>query len=135
MRTTYLTPSDPTLEAFFHLCLSTMSKKKQQKNGFFYYMLDLQQELRQQGKSIPMRDMPIFAGPSWSKLSDAQKQMYNVRAKAEKAKGSGASGGIPAASSHPPPSNPTAPGRRDCSGTLISVRNMYIPSHSPKGNS
>lgn len=96
-----------------------MSKKKQQKNGFFYYMLDMQQELRQQGRSISMREMPIFAGPSWSKLSDAQKQMYNLRAKQEKAKISGASanGGATALGA----SNPVVPGRRDCSGTLISV--------------
>ena len=101
-----------------------MSKKKQQRNGFFYYMLDMKQELKQQGRNIPMKDMPIFAGPSWSKLSDAQKQMYNLRAKSEKARESGASGGTAAMSNHPTPTNPSAPGRRDCSGTLIAVRIM-----------
>ena len=29
-------------------------------------MLDMQQELRQQGRNVPMRDMPVVAGPKWS---------------------------------------------------------------------
>lgn len=43
-----------------------MSKKKQPKNGFFYYMKDMQDELRLQGKDIPMREMSVLAGPRWS---------------------------------------------------------------------
>ena len=87
-----------------------MSKRKQQKNGFFYYMLDMQQDFKQQGRIVPMRDMPIFAGPSWSKLSDAQKHKYNIRAKSSK-------------------NSPQAPaigetGKRDCSGRLISVSHI-----------
>ena len=35
-------------------------------NGFYFFMLDMQQELRQQGRSVPMRDMPVVAGPKWS---------------------------------------------------------------------
>ncbi len=101
-----------------------MSKKKQQKNGFFYFMLDMQQEFKQSGRNVTMRDMPLFAGPSWSKLTDAQKQMYNLRAKEEKAGGSGATGGAAAVPRHSPSKDSTAPGRRDCSGKLIAVRNI-----------
>lgn len=97
-----------------------MSKKKQQKNGFFYYMLDMQQDFKQQGRVVAMRDMPIFAGPSWSKLSDAQKQRYNVRAKS--AKGSS----VEAVSGPSPPRSVANPGtenygRRDCAGILLAV--------------
>ena len=46
--------------------ISIMSKKKQPRNGFYFFMLDMQQELRQQGRSVPMRDMPVVAGPKWS---------------------------------------------------------------------
>lgn len=98
-----------------------MSKKKQQRNGFFYYMLDMQQELREGGREVPMRDMPIFAGPSWSKLSDAQKQMYNHRAKVEKARASGA--GADAVKVAPTPISTVACGRRDTAGNLLSVSN------------
>lgn len=90
-----------------------MSKKKQQKNGFFYYMLDLQQDFKQQGRSVPMRDMSIFAGPSWSKLSDAQKLRYNMRAKGNP-NGSGATAGAAVSSNG-------KHGRRDCAGNLVTV--------------
>ena len=97
-----------------------MSKKKQQRNGFFYYMLDMQQDFKANGRIVPMRDMPIFAGPSWSKLSDAQKHRYNTRAKSNKDSGGGGGGqeGLPAAASMV---DTAAAGRRDCSGSLISV--------------
>ena len=42
-----------------------MSKKKQ-RNAFFYFMLDMQQELKQQGRNVPMAQMSILAGPRWS---------------------------------------------------------------------
>lgn len=89
------------------------SKKKQQKNGFFYFMLDMQQDFKEQGRNISMRDIPTFAGPSWSKLSDAQKQRYNLRAKGTLSLMGGA--GLPSS----PPSN--AVGRRDQCGVFISV--------------
>ena len=63
-----------------------MSKKKSPKNGFFFFMLDMQQAFKEEGRDVPMKDMPIFAGPSWAKLSDAQKQRYTQRAKEEKSK-------------------------------------------------
>lgn len=87
-----------------------ISKKKQQKNGFFYFMLDMQQDLKEQGRNVPMKDMPVFAGPSWSKLPDAQKQRYNMRAKAEKGKGATASAAAVATA-----------GRRNCLGDVVSV--------------
>ena len=109
-----------------------MSKKKQQKNGFFYYMLDMQQELKQQGRNVPMRDMPVFAGPTWSKLSDAQKQMYNQRAKTEKSRASGAGGGDVVVPKHPS----KVAGRRDCAGQLLSVRTLAkeLPFISHEGS-
>lgn len=93
-----------------------MSKKKQQKNGFFCYMVDMQQDFKQQGRNVTMRDMPLFAGPSWSKLSDAQKHRYTARAKGGKS--SGAAAGTSPPLEHVDPKNF---GRRDCSGTLITV--------------
>ena len=97
-----------------------MSKKKQQRNGFYYYMLDMQQDLRERGRFVPMRDMPLLAGPSWSKLSDGQKQAYNQRAKHEK-RGlvQGGSSLPPAVASMPLPAN--REGRMDCTGVLLSV--------------
>ena len=105
---------------------SEMSKKKQQKNGFFYYMLDMQQDFKQSGRDVPMRDMPIFAGPSWSKLSDAQKMRYNQRAKSEKAKASGGASAVGATCTdttravYSPPAAAEY-GKRDCVGNLLTV--------------
>ena len=96
-----------------HILISTMSKKKQ-RNGFFYFMLDMQQELKYQGRNVAMKDMPLFAGPSWSKLSDAQKQRYNMRAKQEKSNGVQTTSSVAS-------SEKQTPGRRDCLGNLISV--------------
>ena len=62
-----------------------MSKKKQQRNGFFYFMLDIQQELRERGRNVPMHSMSAIAGPRWATMTDAQRQAYNQRAKTEKA--------------------------------------------------
>ena len=103
-----------------------MSKKKQPKNGFFYFMLDMQQAFKEQGRDVPMRDMPIFAGPSWSKLTDAQKQRYSQRAKEDKAKerANSTTGGVVA------PTNIVRSqlniaegytGKRNCTGNLVTV--------------
>ena len=104
-------------------CLAKMSKKKPPRNGFFYFMLDMQQGLREQGRDVSMRDMPIFAGPSWSKLSDAQKQCYSQRAKEDRTRVVPHCA-IPASdvgsqSSASP--DATKSGRRDCTGKLLSV--------------
>lgn len=96
-----------------------MSKKKQQRNGFFYYMLDMQQDFKRNGRTVSMRDMPIFAGPSWSKLSDSQKHRYNVRAKGSKDTDGSSTlneGGPGAAEKVD-----VNAGRRDCTGNLLSV--------------
>lgn len=93
-----------------------MSKsKKQQRNGFYYYMLDMQQELREQGRNVRMSEMPVLAGPRWSKLSDGQKQAYSQRAKHEKRAG-GVSGITLQMATAP------RPGRMDCTGVLLSER-------------
>ena len=97
-----------------------MSKnKKQQRNGFFYYMLDMQQELRDQGRNVRMSEMPVLAGPRWSRLPDAQKQAYNQRAKYEKRAG-GVSGITVQMVSAP------RPGRMDCTGVLLSVSVFFL---------
>lgn len=103
-----------------------MSKKKQPKNGFFYFMLDMQQAFKEQGRDVPMRDMSIFAGPSWSKLSDAQKMRYNQRAKEEKdfAKGVPPGAVVPTAGGGSHLSIST--GKKDCTGNLISVSAVRI---------
>ena len=44
-----------------------MPAKKQGKNAFFFYMLEVQAEMqRKSGRKIPMKDMPAVAGPKWS---------------------------------------------------------------------
>jgi hypothetical protein len=96
-----------------------MSKKKQQRNGFYYYMLDMQQDFKRNGRVVPMRDMPIFAGPSWSKLSDSQKHRYNAKAKSSK--GTDVSGGGSATPYEGAAAMDPTAGRRDCTGNLISV--------------
>ena len=94
-----------------------MSKKKQQKNGFFYFMLDMQQDLRERGRNVPMRSMAAIAGPKWASLSDAQKQAYNQRAKVEKAGGGGAGALMPALVGREVPHYE----RMDCTGQKLSV--------------
>lgn len=93
-----------------------MSKKKKQSNGFFLFMRDMQMDLRESGRNVPMRDMPLLAGPKWAKLPDREKAVYNARAKAER-KGAGAAPGG-AGLMHVPPSRG---GRMDCTGELLSV--------------
>lgn len=43
-----------------------MSGKKKQRNAFYFYMLDMKEELRRQGKNVPMAQMSAIAGPKWS---------------------------------------------------------------------
>ncbi len=107
-----------------------MSKKKQPKNGFFFFMLDMQQAFREQGRDVPMRDMPIFAGPSWSKLTDAQKQRYSQRAKEEKLKEKGRSSGEAIFPANVVRSQLSGgmeeSGKRNCTGSLVSVRRQTV---------
>jgi len=106
-----------------------MSKKKGQKNGFFYFMLDMQQAFKEQGRDVPMKDMSIFAGPSWAKLSDAQKQRYNQRAKEEKIKERGKLSGEPLGLSSQIVRSQLSEtdeckdysSKRNCTGALVSV--------------
>lgn len=95
-----------------------MSKKKQQRNGFFYFMLDMQQELRERGRNVPMHSMSAIAGPKWATMTDAQRQAYNQRAKMEKATARGTTN--PALM---PPTGNSAPRyeRMDSTGQKLSV--------------
>ena len=98
-----------------------MSKKKQQRNGFFYFMLDMQQELRERGRNVPMHSMSAIAGPRWATMSDAQRQAYNQRAKSEKATARGT--GATTSSALMPPVGNSVPRyeRMDCTGQKLSV--------------
>ncbi|CAI8040592.1 Protein maelstrom homolog [Geodia barretti] len=89
-----------------------MSRKKQQANGFALFMRDMQTDLREQGRSVPMRDMPVLAGPKWAKLPAMEKAMYNARAKAEKR------GGVGSEVMYVSPRQ----GVMDCTGELLSER-------------
>jgi len=40
--------------------------KKQQRNAFYFFMLDKQQQLREQGKVVSMKDMPVIASAEWN---------------------------------------------------------------------
>lgn len=97
---------------------SKMSKKKQQRNGFFYFMLDMQQELRERGRNVPMHSMSAIAGPKWATMTDAQRQAYNQRAKMEKATARGTTN-----PSLMPPTGNSAPRyeRMDSTGQKLSV--------------
>ena len=78
-------------------------------------MRDMQMEMRGNGRNVPMRDMPVLAGPKWAKLPDREKAVYNARAKAERRGAGAAPGG--AGLMYVPPKD----GRMDCTGELLSV--------------
>lgn len=80
-------------------------------------------DLRENGRQVPMRDMPLLAGPKWAKLPDREKAVYNARAKAER-RGAGAAPGGAGLMHVPPPS-----GRMDCSGELLSVSQVDLTAH------
>ena len=94
-----------------------MSKKnkKQQSNGFLLFMRDMQQDMRERGRQVALRDMTVLAGPKWAKLPDREKAAYNTRAKAERRgagadpRGTGLMYVLPMT------------GRMDCTGELLSV--------------
>ena len=39
---------------------------KKQRNAFYFFMLDKQQQLREQGKVVSMKDMPVIASAEWN---------------------------------------------------------------------
>lgn len=92
-----------------------MSKKKQQANGFLLFMRDMQMDMRENGRIVPMRDMPVLAGPKWAKLPDKERAIYNARAKAERKNAGATPGG--AGLMYVTPKY----GRMDCAGELLSV--------------
>ena len=101
-----------------------MSRKKQQANGFALFMRDMQTDLREQGRSVPMRDMPVLAGPKWAKLPAMEKAMYNARAKAEKR------GGVGSEVMYVSPRQ----GVMDCTGELLSVSIAAVLYSCPRGD-
>ncbi|XP_013395238.1 protein maelstrom homolog [Lingula anatina] len=68
--------------------------KKQQRNGFYFYMQDLMPELRREGRVFPngMADVVPVAHPRWKMLSEQDKARYEQMAKEWKAKMRGAEG-------------------------------------------
>ena len=95
-----------------------MSKKKQKGNGFYIFMREMQQELRQRGKIVSIRDMPTLAGPKWAQLPDAKKHAYQAVAK-----GTNQGPGFTANSDLNPPvlQGPPRLGKMDSTGMLLSV--------------
>lgn len=96
-----------------------MSKKKQKGNGFFIFMREMQQEFRERGKIVSMKDMPILAGPKWAQLPDAKKQAYQILARRERQGG----GGAMADNGLNPPflGSPPHAGKMDSTGMPLSV--------------
>ena len=82
-------------------------------------MRDMQSDLREQGRFVPMRDMSVLAGPKWAKLPERERAIYNARAKAERRGGGGG-----AAVAQVPPRQ----GLMDCAGELLSVSVVFIHS-------
>jgi len=39
---------------------------KKQRNAFYFFMLDKQQQLKEQGKVVSMKDMPVIASAEWN---------------------------------------------------------------------
>lgn len=83
-------------------------------------MREMQQDLRQRGKIVSMRDMPTLAGPKWAQLPDAKKQAYQAVAKGAR---QGPGEGFTANSDLNPPILQGAPrvGKMDSTGMLLSV--------------
>lgn len=59
---------------------------KKQINAFYFYMKDLQLELREGGKTIPMKDMAEIANPKYKALPHEEKLRYERMVKEDKAK-------------------------------------------------
>ena len=93
-----------------------MSKRRQQANGFSLFMRDMQVDLREQGRHVPMRDMATLAGPKWAKLPERERAVYNARAKAER-RGEPYGGAAAGLMHIPPPRH----GMMDSAGELLSV--------------
>ena len=90
-------------------------------------MLEMQSELRAQGREVKMRDMSLLAGPRWARLGDADKMIYNERAKGNKR-------GPSYAGSNPQPvADYSAPVSRklDSKGELLSVSGGKMAGGTP----
>lgn len=59
--------------------------KKVPQNAFYFFMKDLQQEYREGGRTIPMKDMAALAHPLYKDLPRERKLFYEQKAKAGKA--------------------------------------------------
>lgn len=68
--------------------------KKQVKNAFYFFMKDLEPQLRREGRVFPhgMQDIVPIAHPRWKVLPEAEKERYEKIAKEYKAKMRGAEG-------------------------------------------
>uniref|UniRef100_A0A0A9Y2N6 Protein maelstrom n=1 Tax=Lygus hesperus TaxID=30085 RepID=A0A0A9Y2N6_LYGHE len=64
-----------------------MGSKNKGRNGFYYFMVDLQKEKADDGHFYRMDEMSGIAGPLWKNLSLDEREYYNRRAKEEKLKG------------------------------------------------
>lgn len=62
-----------------------MASAKKRRNGFYYFMLQIKEEQKKDGKFLPMKEIVPIAGPRWDQLSDSEKASYKERARTEKA--------------------------------------------------
>lgn len=58
--------------------------KKQPKNAFYFFMVDVQDDYRRRGEMYSMKDIATIAGPQWRQLSAERKKYYENIAKEEK---------------------------------------------------
>uniref|UniRef100_T1IXH4 HMG box domain-containing protein n=1 Tax=Strigamia maritima TaxID=126957 RepID=T1IXH4_STRMM len=58
-----------------------MPNKKKQYNGFYFFMRDMQEDLKKKGTSVKMEKMSELAHPKWTKLSQTEQDVYTARAK------------------------------------------------------
>ncbi|KAK3611248.1 hypothetical protein CHS0354_003877 [Potamilus streckersoni] len=68
--------------------------KKQARNAFYFYMKDLEQQLRREGRVFPngIQDVVPIAHPRWKVLEEKEKERYEKMAKEYKAKMRGRDG-------------------------------------------
>ncbi|XP_023243498.1 protein maelstrom homolog [Centruroides sculpturatus] len=59
---------------------------KNHRNGFYYFMKELQEDYRLEGRTIALRGMVSIARPLWKDLSDSEKAKYKTMAREYKRK-------------------------------------------------
>ena len=68
-----------------------MASSKKRRNGYYYFMLEVKNEMQRDGKLLPMKEIAQLAGPKWDQLSESEKASYKEMARTEKEQGSSSS--------------------------------------------